>query len=49
MIVFNKAHLTGKETRYIEMAVNSQHISGNGAFTKKCQQFFEQEYGFKKF
>ncbi len=48
MIVFNKAHLTGKETRYIEQAVNSQHISGNGVFTKKCQQFFEEKYGFKK-
>jgi dTDP-4-amino-4,6-dideoxygalactose transaminase len=23
-------------------------ISGNGYFTKKCQQFFEQKYHFKK-
>ena len=23
-------------------------MSGNGAFTKKCQQFFEEKYGFKK-
>lgn len=29
-------------------AVNSGKISGNGIFTKKCQQFFEEKYGFKK-
>ena len=48
MIPFNKPYLTGKETRYIEDAVRSGKISGNGMFTKKCQTFFEQAYGFKK-
>jgi dTDP-4-amino-4,6-dideoxygalactose transaminase len=48
MIPFNKPYLTGKETLYIEQAVRSGKISGNGEFTKKCQQFFEQKYGFKK-
>jgi dTDP-4-amino-4,6-dideoxygalactose transaminase len=24
------------------------HISGNGYFTKKCQSFFEQKYGYRK-
>jgi len=48
MIPFNKPYLTGKETQYIEEAVRSGKISGNGEFTKKCQQFFEQKYGFKK-
>jgi len=48
MIPFNKPYLTGKETQYIEQAVHSGKISGNGEFTKKCQQFFEQKYGFKK-
>lgn len=48
MIPFNKPHLTGKETQYIEQAVHSGQISGNGEFTKKCHQFFEQKYGFKK-
>lgn len=47
-ITFNKPFLTGKETDYIRQAVESQHISGNGMFTKKCQRFFEQHYGFKK-
>jgi dTDP-4-amino-4,6-dideoxygalactose transaminase len=48
MIPFNKPYLTGKETQYIEQAVKSGKISGNGIFTKKCQNFFEQKYGFKK-
>ena len=48
MIPFNKPYLTGKETLYIEQAVRSGKISGNGMFTKKCQQFFEEKYGFKK-
>ncbi len=48
MIPFNKPYLTGKETQYIEEAVKSGKISGNGLFTQKCQTFFETEFGFKK-
>ncbi|GHT59035.1 dTDP-4-amino-4,6-dideoxy-D-glucose transaminase [Bacteroidia bacterium] len=48
MIPFNKPYLTGRETQYIEQAVRSGKISGNGQFTQKCQQFFEQKYSFKK-
>lgn len=29
-------------------AVAEGKLSGNGAFTKRCQQFFEDRYGFKK-
>ena len=29
-------------------AVFTGHLSGNGYFTKKCQKFFEEKYGFKK-
>ena len=48
MIPFNKPYLSGKEIKYIEKAVLSGKISGNGIFTQKCQSFFEQRYGFKK-
>lgn len=48
MIPFNKPYLTGKETQYIEEAVKSGKISGNGIFTQKCQHFFESNFGFKK-
>ena len=47
-IPFNKPHLTGKEAHYMYQAVYNGKLSGNGEFTKKCQQFFETRYGFKK-
>jgi len=48
MIPFNKPHISGKELEYIKQAVESQKISGDGMFTKKCHKFFEEKYGFKK-
>ena len=48
MIPFNRPYLTGKETEYITDAVVSGKISGNGKYTKLCQTFFEENYGFKK-
>lgn len=49
MIRFNKPYLTGKEAHYIYQAVyNYGHVSGNGYFTKACQQLFEEKYGFRK-
>lgn len=48
MIDFNRPHLTGKEAHYMYQAVAAGKLSGNGAYTKKCQQFFEERYGFKK-
>lgn len=48
MIPFNKPHLTGNETDYIRESVLSGKISGDGIYTKKCHQFFETKYGFRK-
>ena len=47
-IAFNKPFLTGNETRYIHDAVHFGKISGDGIYTKKCHQFFEKKYNFKK-
>jgi dTDP-4-amino-4,6-dideoxygalactose transaminase len=47
-IPFNKPYLTGKEAHYLYQAVLSGKISGDGIFTKKCHEFLEQKYGFKK-
>ncbi len=47
-IPFNKPFLTGNETAYIEKAVLSQKICGDGNYTKLCHEFFEKKYGFKK-
>jgi dTDP-4-amino-4,6-dideoxygalactose transaminase len=48
MIPFNKPFLTGKEAHYIYQAVYSGKLSGNGTYTKMCQKFFEERYGFRK-
>ena len=47
-INFNQPFLTGKEAHYMYQAVYTCKLSGNGVFTKKCQSFFEEKYGFKK-
>lgn len=48
MIDFNRPHLTGREAQHMKLAVVTGKLSGNGAYTKKCQTFFEERYGFKK-
>lgn len=48
MIPFNKPFIVGNELKYIEEAVKSGKISGDGIFTKKCNAFFEEKYGFGK-
>src|SRR5438132_13845082 len=44
-IPFNRAFLTGKELGYIREAVNAGHISGDGAFTRKCQAILQDTVG----
>ena len=48
MIPFNKPYCSGRELTYIEEVCHSTTMSGNGQFTKRCHQFFEEKYGFKK-
>ena len=48
MIPFNKPFIIGNELKYIEDAVKSGKISGDGIFTKKCQDFFQDKYSFPK-
>ena len=47
-IPFNSPHLTGKEAHYMYEAVFNGKLSGNGVFTKRCQEYMENRYGFKK-
>lgn len=47
-IPFNKPHFTGKEAEYIYEAISKGKLSGNGDFSKRCQSYFENRYGFKK-
>jgi len=48
MIPFNKPPHTGNEEQYIAKALQSGKISGDGDFTKKCEQWFEQTLGCKR-
>jgi dTDP-4-amino-4,6-dideoxygalactose transaminase len=48
MIPFNKPYLTGKESEYIQQALSSGKLSGDGNFTRKCHQFLQDQYHFNK-
>lgn len=47
-IPFNRASLTGKEFDYVAEAIRSDHISGDGAFTKRVQSLLERGLGAPK-
>lgn len=47
-IPFNKPYCQGDELKYIKSAMDFGHISGNGVYTKKAQQFFEERYGYTR-
>lgn len=48
MINFNVPPFTGKELIYIEEAVRSRKICGDGKFTKKCSEWLESHTGSSK-
>ncbi|HLO30603.1 MAG TPA: dTDP-4-amino-4,6-dideoxygalactose transaminase [Anaerolineales bacterium] len=45
---FNRPTVVGKEFEYMQQAIESGHISGDGPFTKKCHAFLERELGIQK-
>ena len=47
-IPFNWAYTTGKELVYVAEAQRNHHLSGDGPFTKRCQQWIEQKTGCAK-
>jgi dTDP-4-amino-4,6-dideoxygalactose transaminase len=47
-IEFNRPFFTGRETEYIQEAVQAHKISGDGIFTKKCHRFFQERYHFPR-
>ena len=48
MISFNVAPFMGKEFDYIQEAIESRHISGDGKFTKLCDRWMEERFGAEK-
>ena len=47
-IPFNKPTFVGKENEYIQQAIQSNHISGDGQFTKKSHAILEEVLGVPK-
>lgn len=47
-VPFNKPFIVGNELDYVREAVDRGHLTGNGAYSKRCHQFFEQRYGMSK-
>jgi dTDP-4-amino-4,6-dideoxygalactose transaminase len=47
-IPFNKPHISGNEIQYIQEALQTGHISGDGAFARKCHAYLEQTLGVPK-
>ena len=47
-IPFNRPFLAGNETQYIQKAIALGKISGDGHFTQRCHQFFQEKYHFSK-
>jgi len=47
-IPFNKPFLTGRELDYIRQAHAAHHLSGDGAFTRRCNAWLEQRIGCHK-
>jgi dTDP-4-amino-4,6-dideoxygalactose transaminase len=48
MIPFNKPPITGKELGYIEQAMESQKLCGDGNFGLECQKWFEENLPARK-
>ena len=44
MIDFNIAPHTGNEVKYIQEAIASGKICGDGTFTKKCSQWMKEHF-----
>ncbi len=47
-IPFNRPYATGKELVYQAEALGNSHLSGDGAFTKRCHRWIEQRTGCAK-
>ena len=47
-INFNVPPSTGKELEYIKQCIDAEKICGDGAFTKKCNAWFEERTGTEK-
>lgn len=45
MIPFNAPPVVGTELDYMQSAMGSGKLCGDGGFTRRCQQWLEQRFG----
>lgn len=48
VIKFNQPWLSGQELEYVKQSLASGQLSGDKAFSKKCQSFMESKFGAQK-
>ncbi|PUZ16654.1 DegT/DnrJ/EryC1/StrS family aminotransferase, partial [Cronobacter sakazakii] len=48
MIPFNAPPVVGTEIDYMQSAMSSGKLCGDGGFTRRCQQWMEQRFGSPK-
>lgn len=48
MIPFNRPYIVGNELNYITEAVERGRLSGDGHFTRRCQEWMEQRFDARK-
>ena len=48
MIYFNIPPYVGTELDYVKQAIDAHKICGDGQFTKRCNQWFEERFGAQK-
>lgn len=44
-IPFTRVHLTGREADYLQQVMESNHFSGDGPFTRRCEEWLARETG----
>lgn len=47
-IPFNKPYMTGFEQKYINDVLSTGKLSGDGTYTKRCQEYFKMMYDVKE-
>lgn len=47
-IPFNRPCFEGREQEYMEQAISNMHISGDGAFTRRCHEVLSEALGIPK-
>lgn len=48
LLPFNSVAIQGKEIAYLQDALTRDHLSGDGYYTTKCNELFEETLGVKK-